>query len=84
MTDHRVNTIGALRQMLTVNADGMTLVQMCHALGKPSGYNIRQSLDVMPDVYIDRWLSRSGRNGGQRYAAVYCRAVPPDDCPEPE
>jgi hypothetical protein len=41
--------------------------------------SIRNALDKMPDVYIDRWVYRNGC-----YAAVWSAVEVPEDCPHPE
>lgn len=41
--------------------------------------SVRQALDNMPDVYIDRYLEPVR---GQ-YPAVWCAWVPPPNCPHP-
>ena len=39
---------------------------------------INRSLALMPDVYIDRWISFKSK-----YTSVHCLAFIPDDCPHP-
>ena len=43
--------------------------------------SINESLNKMPDAYIDRWVKP--RQGPRRYTAVWCVVVPPENCPPP-
>ena len=66
-----------IRDALAQAPDGMTAMELSFALDIGAS-QISRSLALMPDVYIDRWeKSRS------KYAAVYCLAFVPDDCPHP-
>ncbi len=66
-----------IRDALAAAPDGMTARGLAFTLtAEPS--KISRSLALMPDTYIDRWeRSRS------KYAAVYCLAFIPEDCPHP-
>jgi len=66
-----------IRDALAQSPDGLTAKQLALMLdAEPS--QITRSLTLMPDTYIDRWVkSRS------KYAAVYCLAFIPDNCPHP-
>lgn len=41
----------------------------------------RAALQLMPDVYIDRWTQH---NEAGRYIPVYVKVQVPDDCPPPD
>lgn len=76
MTPVRQNRIRAL---LRTRPSGMTPLEIAEETGIHIA-NIRTSLRVMPDVYVDRW--RMGKRG--QFEKV-CVAVPvPDDCPHPK
>ena len=57
----------------------MTAMEIACALRGKDVDGIRGALEVMPDVYIDRW---EGPKRGQ-YTAVWCIVVPPPHCPRP-
>lgn len=67
-----------IRALLRANDDGMTVAQISAALDIKQD-NVRQALEAMPDVYIDRYLEPVR---GQ-YPAVWCAWVPPPNCPHP-
>jgi hypothetical protein len=67
-----------IRALLRANDDGMTIAQISAALDISQG-SVRQALEAMPDVYIDRYLDPVR---GQ-YPAVWCACVPPPNCPHP-
>tara|TARA_R110000822_G_scaffold143914_1_gene282317 strand:- start:533 stop:775 length:243 start_codon:yes stop_codon:yes gene_type:complete len=67
-----------IRALLRANDDGMTIAQINAALDI-SQNSVRQALEAMPDVYIDRYLEPVR---GQ-YPAVWCAVVPPPNCPHP-
>jgi hypothetical protein len=67
-----------IRELLT-GSDGYTVKEIMLALGLERRVLVR-SMQSMPDVYIDRWI---GPNRGQ-YAAVWCVAAVPNDCPKPK
>lgn len=67
-----------IRALLRANDDGMTVAQISAALDIKQD-NVRQALEAMPDVYIDRYLEPVR---GQ-YPAVWCAVVPPPNCPHP-
>jgi hypothetical protein len=67
-----------IRELLT-GSDGYTVKEIMLALGVDRRVLIR-SMQSMPDVYIDRWR---GPVRGQ-YAAVWCVAAVPSDCPKPK
>jgi hypothetical protein len=69
-----------LRELLTLNLDGMTLDRMSDAVGIANTDTLRRCLEAMPDVYIDRW---EGPYRGQ-WAAVYCVHLAPPNCPRPD
>ena len=66
-----------IRDALAQAPDGMTALELALAL-KLTPTGVSRSLALMPDVYIDRWVS-----GATKYAAVHCLAFVPDDCPYP-
>lgn len=68
-----------IRALLRENPDGLTTTELAARMGR-SGNNIRNALQRMPDVYIDRWVFPTGRG---RCAAVWCAVVPPPNCPKP-
>ena len=67
-----------IREVLT-GSDGYTVKEIMLSLGVDRRVLIR-SMQSMPDVYIDRWR---GPVRGQ-YAAVWCVAAVPSDCPKPK
>ena len=67
-----------IREFLT-GSDGYTVKEIMLVLGVDRRVLIR-SMQSMPDVYIDRWR---GPVRGQ-YAAVWCVAAVPSDCPKPK
>jgi hypothetical protein len=68
-----------IRALLRANDDGMTIAQISATLDI-SQNSVRQALEAMPDVYIDRYLDPVR---GQ-YPAVWCAVVPPPNCPHPK
>lgn len=63
-----------LRKLLRANPDGMTVGDLCAAIGCERGNKtVYAALHRMPDAYIDRW-NRS---------AIWCVVVPPEHCPRP-
>jgi hypothetical protein len=76
MTPVRQNKIRAL---LRTRPSGMTPGEIAEETGIHIA-NIRTSLRVMPDVYVDRW--RLGRRG--QYEKVHIAVPVPDDCPHPK
>ena len=67
-----------IRDALAQAPDGMTALELALTL-KLTPTGVSRSLALMPDVYIDRWVS-----GAIKYAAVHCLAFVPDDCPYPK
>ena len=68
-----------IREDLRAYDDGMTCKQLSATLGIAER-QVRQSLDSMPDVYIDRW---DGPFQGS-YAGVWCAVHVPENCPHPK
>tara|TARA_R110000868_G_scaffold260154_1_gene518397 strand:+ start:1286 stop:1507 length:222 start_codon:yes stop_codon:yes gene_type:complete len=66
-----------IRALLT-GSDGYTVKEMMASLGVDRRV-LTRSLKSMPDVYVDRW---HGPIRGQ-YAAVWCVAAVPKNCPKP-
>lgn len=72
-----------IRELLRECPDGLTVLEVARQLGL-NYTNTRNNLTNMPDVYIDRWVPRSGSiKGIGKWRAVYCIVVPPEDCPKP-
>lgn len=67
-----------VRKILREHGDGMTIAQLHEILGTRTD-NIRTALKAMVDAYIDRWVFSYNK-----YAAVWCVVMPPEDCPKPE
>lgn len=68
-----------VRTYLRANPDGATVPQICQALGLTDSA-ARGALNVMPDVFIDRW-TRPEKRG--KYSAVWCAIAVPENCPHP-
>lgn len=67
-----------IRALLRQCEDGLTVAQLSRMLDIKQD-SVRQALENMPDVYIDRYLEPVR---GQ-YPAVWCAWVPPPNCPHP-
>lgn len=68
-----------IRTLLRENPSGLTSIKLAELTGlHPS--NIRTTLKIMPDVYVDRWVV--GRRG--QYEKVWCIVDVPEDCPHPK
>jgi hypothetical protein len=67
-----------IRALLRQHDDGLTAVQIGAVLDIKQD-SVRQALENMPDVYIDRYLKPVR---GQ-HPAVWCAVVPPPNCPHP-
>jgi hypothetical protein len=67
-----------IRALLRQYEDGLTSIQIGAVLNIKQE-SVRQALENMPDVYIDRYLEPVR---GQ-YPAVWCVVVPPPNCPRP-
>ena len=61
------------------DTDGLTIAEL-HTLTGQSAATIYQSLESMPDAYIDRW----GEKVRGQYPAIWCVVEVPMDCPHPE
>ena len=61
------------------DTDGKTVVELQSMTGQ-SAATIRQSLESMPDAYIDRW----GEKVRGQYPAIWCVITVPENCPHPE
>lgn len=68
-----------IRERLAAVPDGMTLEELHDATGIRKD-TLRNCLEAMPDVYIDRW---EGPHRGQ-WTAVYCVHLAPPNCPRPD
>ena len=71
-----------VRAVLRANPDGLTIKEINERLGASDRWSLRDTLQRMPDAYIDRWTKEPATRG--RYAAVWCVVVPPPNCPPPE
>lgn len=70
-----------VRAALRQAPDGRTLMELAKIVGQPNG-NVLQTIDKMPDVYIDRWAP--AKSGRWKYAAVYVAVEVPEDAPKPD
>jgi hypothetical protein len=70
-----------IREMLREYPDGLTVLEITRQLNL-NHTNTKNSLTVMPDVYIDRWVPKVDKGPG-KWRAVYCAIVPPENCPKP-
>ena len=68
-----------IRDALRTYPEGMTCLELSGSLGIAER-QVRQSLDSMPDVFIDRWVGPMRGN----YAAVWCAVHVPENCPHPK
>lgn len=67
-----------IRELLRSAPDGLTTMDLSrHTRRDPR--RVRDTLAVMPDVYIDHW-TRSLRD----FVPVWSVVVPPPDCPKPD
>ena len=69
-----------IRALLRQSPDGMTVAELSDITGtrKDTLQNVLITMQEQ-DAYIDRW---TGPHRGQ-WAAVWCVAVPPPNCPRP-
>lgn len=68
-----------VRALLKEHPDGLTMKQIMNMFPTRTESNIRRTLKMLPDVYIDRWESVPRK----AYKAVWCVVIPPEDCPHP-
>ena len=68
-----------IRELLRQSPDGFTAAELHEIIGLHVE-TINRTLGSMPDVYKDRW---TGPFRGQ-WAAVWCAAHVPADCPRPD
>jgi len=66
-----------IREALAQAPDGLTTRELALKLNVQQS-SVTHSLKKMHDTYIDRWQKTA-----TKYAAVYCLAFVPDDCPHP-
>lgn len=71
----------AIRDLLRQHPDGLTVSAITHTLCISKESTVRNCLEAMPDVYIDRWTTL--RNSRGQYSAIYCVVIPPPNCPYP-
>lgn len=69
-----------IRALLKKYDDGLTAKEISAILDKKTD-SVRNALQAMPDVYIDRWLEAKQ---GMREQAVWCVITVPENCPKPE
>lgn len=67
-----------IRTLLRTRPNGMTPNEIAEETGIHVA-NVRTSLRVMPDVYVDRW--RMAKRG--QYEKVWVAVHVPEDCPHP-
>ena len=67
----------AIRMLLQHHHDGLTVSELAERSGK-NREAVNRALPLMPDAYIDRWISC------RQWAAVWCVVVPPENCPRPK
>ena len=70
----------AIRALLRVHTDGLTIKQLVKLLSATQGPT-RAALKNMPDAYVDRWVKADAPKS--KYEAVWAVVVPPEDCPRP-
>ena len=68
-----------VRAVLKENPDGLTMKQIMNKFPDRTESNIRRTLKMLPDAYIDRWEAAPRKT----YKAVWCVVIPPEDCPHP-
>lgn len=68
-----------IRHALKQHEDGLTANEIGELL-KLNKDSIRNALNTMPDVYIDRWMQA---RQGLREQAVWCVINVPENCPKP-
>jgi hypothetical protein len=71
-----------IRDLLRKYEDGLTTLEVARYIMLDAS-NTKRALVAMPDVYIDRWIHRSGSGRGP-WREVWCAADIPADCPPPE
>jgi hypothetical protein len=78
----RKSTQERIRDLLHQYEDGLTTLEVARFIMLDAS-NTKRALMAMPDVYIDRWVHRSG-SGRAPWREVWCAAEIPEDCPSPE
>ncbi len=68
-----------IRELLREQQDGLTAMNLSRLLGLGDKIT-KETLEAMPDAYIDRWVDSPSRH---KYEPVWCVVVPPDNCPRP-
>ena len=68
-----------IRALLKQHEDGLTANEISELL-KLNRDSVKNALNTMPDVYIDRWLEA---RQGLREQSVWCVANIPENCPKP-
>ena len=69
-----------IRAILNKFPDGLTALDISRFMELRDSTNVTGTLRKMEDAYIDRWEKK--RTG--QYAAVWCLATIPEDCPRPD
>lgn len=77
---NRGSRITQVRQFLRENPDGLTTHQLEEMTQTDRTHLSRILNKMMPDAYIDRWVSVKGKRWVR---AVWCVVVPPENCPRP-
>lgn len=70
-----------IRELLRQHPDGLTISAIQHTLCISKASTVRDCLQNMPDVYVDRWTKHTDSRG--QYLAIYCLYPPPPNCPYP-
>ena len=69
-----------IRALLKRFYDGMTVRSISEYTGASLAVTYN-SLNLMPDAYIDRWKISEATRG--QFEAVWCVVVTPENCPHP-
>ena len=69
-----------IRALLRQFEDGMTVRSVSEYIGASLAVTYN-SLNLMPDAYVDRWTMTETSNG--KFEAVWCVVIPPENCPHP-
>lgn len=73
-------TAPLIRQYLRERPDGARVPDIARDLSR-APRDVENTLNRMPDVYIDRWTQSKGPGG---YGAIWCAVEVPEHCPKPE
>ena len=67
-----------IRAILRQYPDGLTSAEITRYIDGVRD-TVQGALNVMPDVYIDRWIQQKGKPA----QAVWIAMIPPENCPKP-